>query len=476
MTLRGKTVHALKWSLADSIGQQSLQFIVALILARLLLPEEFGLIGMLAVFMAVADVLVNGGFGMALVQMKHVEVEDASAVFCVNLGMGCLMTVMLWCCAPGIAGFYHQPALCALMRLLSLLFIINAFGVVQTALLSKQLDFKRQAMASLFSLVLSGGVGIGLALLGYGVWSIAWQMIVASGSRVGFLWVVSPWHPRLVFGLHRIRRLFTYGWKVVASGLLDAVFNNVYLVVIGRVFTAAELGFYTRAQRFQTLPLSTISAVVSRVLFPAFAHIQDDPERLRRATREAVQALMLVTLPLMVGLALVAEPIVEVLLTRRWLPCAPLLSILCIDGALYPLHALNWNVVMVMGHSDLYLRLQIIKRILTAIAVSLTWKWGLLAMVWGQVVVSVLSIFVNSYYTTKLVRYSAFTQIKDVCGVLPLAVVLGLSLFVAGQYLPNDAWSQLIGQAAVGVVVYGLYLVMFHRSQVIALIGAMRKV
>ena len=452
--IQNNTINGLFWSSFERIGHQGIQFLIAVILARLLLPEQFGLIAMLAIFMAVAQSFVDSGFGSALIQKQDATHLDECSVFYFNILVGFLVAGSLFLSAPWIAAFYQIPLLTPLVRVLSLNLIINAFGVIQTTLLTKRIDFKSQMKVSVIAAVFSGSIGVAMAYRGYGVWSLVAQSITNNFFRTILLWFFLPWRPSWIFSFVSLRSMFSFGSKLLFSGLLDTIYNNLYLVVIGKMFSATELGYYTQAEQAVRFPVGNLSSAVGRVTFPVFSSLQDDKDRLKRATRKALSSLAMVNFPLMIGMAVVAKPLVLVVLTDKWLPCVPYLQLLCVAGMLYPLHVINLNVLMAQGRSDLFFRLEIYKKGMVTAAICFTARWGIMAMIYGQIATSVIAYYMNSYYTGKLLFYPASEQIKDFIPVLFLASLMGIGVYLA-KYLPlENNIALLLSQVFIGIILY----------------------
>ncbi len=384
-SLKSRTLRGLFWSFLELAAQQGIQFAVTVILARLLFPEEFGLIAMLAIFMAIGQTLINSGFGQALIQKEDVTHIDECSIFYFNIIVGCLGAGLLWLAAPWIAAFYEQPLLIKLTRAMSPILVINAFGLVQTALLSKKLDFKTQSKVSLIATLAAGTIGIAMAYRGYGVWSLVAYALSTSLFRSLLLWLFHHWRPAWAFSFASLRTMFGFSSKLLCSCLLEAVFQNVYLLVIGRLFSATALGFYYQANRTQQLPVSGISRVVGRVVFPVFSSIRDDKARLKRGVCKALTVLMMFNIPMMVGLAVVAKPLILLVFKEQWLPCLPYFQLLCVVGVLYPLHAINVNVLIAIGRPDLLLRVEVLKKVLVLVAIVATCRWGIVAIIYGQI-------------------------------------------------------------------------------------------
>lgn len=461
-SLKSKTLHALSWSFLESIGVQGIRFIIGIALARLLFPEQYGLLGMLMIFMAVADAFLSSGFGSALIQKKEATQKDICSIFYFNIVVGVVAAGLLCLVAPWIAAFYNQPILTPLTRVLSLTIVINSFSLVQQTILTKQLNFKVQTKVSLISGLMSGIIAVILAANGFGVWSLVVQQISSTFFQTLLLWTLNAWRPSLIFSLKSLREMFRFGSRLLVSGLLNQVFNNIYLLVIGKLFSAADLGFFTRAKTLGELPSQTLSGMVGRVTFPVFSTIQDDPIRLKRSLKKALTTLVLVNFPMMIGLAVIARPLVLVLLTEKWAPCIPYLQLLCLTGLMFPLHVINLNLLTALGRSDLFLRLEIIKKILIVINIAVTWRWGISAMISGMIVTSVISYYLNSYYSGVLIDYSIREQLLDLSPYLILAMVVGMVVFVIGLLPFPNYWSMLLVQIIIGIVIYVCFCRLFR--------------
>ncbi len=452
--LRHKTITALSWSFLESVGVQGVRFIIGIVLARLLIPEQFGLVGMLMIFMAVAQTFLDSGFGAALIQKKEATQKDICSIFYFNILIGLVVAGLLCLAAPWIASFYRQPVLTPLTRVMSLVIIINSFGLIQSTILSKEIDFKTQTKVGLISNVLSGVIGVTLAASGFGVWSLVVQQISSAFFRTVSLWFWNVWRPALVFSLVSLRGMFSFGSRLLVSGLLEQIFRNIYLLVIGKLFLPADLGFFTRAKSLQEVPSQTLPEIVYRVTFPVFATIQDDPARLKRGMKKVLTILALVNFPMMIGLAVIARPLVVALLTERWADSIPYLQLLSFLGLLYPVHLINLTLLQALGRSDLFLRLEIIKKVLIVINVAVTWRWGISAMILGMIVNSVISYYLNSYYSGVLIDYSIREQLLDLSPYFMIAVLMGMGVYVAGLLPFPNHWSMLLVQITVGVIIY----------------------
>lgn len=454
MTLKHKTFNAVIWSGVERLSTQLIRFIIGIILARLLMPAEFGLLGMLGIFIGVAQVFVNCGFGEGLIQKQNTTHRDECSVFYLNTSLGLIAGALLYAASPWIADFYHQPILTSLTRLMAVDVVINSFGIVQTMLLTKHIDFKTQLKVSLISTVISGGLAVGLALEGYGVMSLAVQVLMGDVLRVIFLWAFHDWRPSSVFSLASLRELLPYGSRMFASSLLYCIFTEIYSLVIGRMYSPAALGLFTRAKQMQQLPVENLCTIVGRVSFPVFAAVQHDKALLKRGVRKATRGLVMINFPLMIGLALVAQPLVLVILTKKWEACVPYIRLLCVSGTLFPLSLIHLYALSAQGRSDLFLRLEIIKRGFVVVAVALTFRYGIIALLIGDIVVSVVSCGLNSHYSVRLIGYSWKEQILDLLPYLGVSLLMGACVWVAGRLPWDGDFGQLVVELGIGMVVY----------------------
>ena len=432
-SLKNKTVKGVGWSFVDNIANSGITFLVGLVLARLLTPAEYGIMAMITIFIAISTSIVDSGFSNALIRKQDAGRVDYSTVFFFNLGVSAVLYAVLYVGAPRIAAFFKEPLLEDVMRVIGWVLIINALAIIPRTLFVKAVNFKTQTKVSLIASLSSGTVGIGMALGGMGVWSLVGQQLSRQLMNTVFLWVYGKWRPSLEFSVRSFKELFGFGSKLLLSGLLSTVFREIYALVIGRFYTSAQLGQYTRAQQFNTIFSSNLTAVVQRVSYPVLSSIQDEPARLKEAYRRVIKVTMLVTFACMLGLAAVAKPLIVLLIGEKWLPAVSLLQIICFSGMFYPLHAINLNVLQVKGRSDLFLRLEIIKKFLAIGPLLLGIFFSIKSMLLGSVFNSVIAYFLNSYYSADLLRYSTMEQVKDVLptffvSLLVSAVMWSLSL------------------------------------------------
>ncbi|MEI8137324.1 MAG: lipopolysaccharide biosynthesis protein [Bacteroidota bacterium] len=426
-SLKDRAIKGVFWSLLERFGNQGIQFVIGLILARLLLPEDYGLIGMILVFISLAQVFVEGGFPSALIRKNDPSSSDYSTVFWFNMAVAFLCYIILFFSAPIIAVFFDEPKLVQLTRIVGLNIIINSISIIQRTILSKDLNFKSQAKINLSSILLSGGLGVFCAFKGYGVWSLVIQNLSRNIFTSIALWISSKWRPGFVFSKNSFKELFGFGSKLLFSSLINAVSENLFSLIIGKLYNAKSLGFYTRANQFQKLPVSSIYGSISVVSYPVLSELQNDPVKLKEGYRSMIRLIAFVLFPIMAILSAVSESMIHVVLTNKWLPSVPILQILCIIGAFYPLHAINLDIIKVKGRSDLFLKLEIVKQILNISMIIICYRWGIMGLVWGSVVLNFVCYYLNSVFSKALIDYSFVAQLKDIF----LFTVMSLATFVA---------------------------------------------
>lgn len=457
MSLRATATKSIFWTFAQQFGSQLIGFGVSLVLARLLLPEEFGLIGMIAVFMAIGQSLINSGLTSSLIRSENADQEDFSTVFFFNLAGSILIYFTIYLCAPLIANFYNQDILIDIIRVYCLSFIINAFSAVQSTRLTKKMDFKTQMLVAIPSLIGSGALGIFLAYSGYGVWSLVWMTLFRDFLNSIQLWIHTKWSPTFVFNFTKFKEHFNFGYKLTLSGILNNFFVNIYQIIIGHYFIASQVGFYTRADSLKQLPVNNLSGALNKVTYPLFASIQNDNVRLKRVYKEIMQMVVFIIAPVLIIMGVLAEPLFRFLFTEKWLPAVPYFQILCLAGILFPIHAYNLNILNVKGRSDLFLKLEIIKKILSVVIIIVSIQYGVIGLVWGQLVSSVLAFFINTHYTGKFLKYNSIEQAQDILPILFLAFFVGATIWGVDNYMSfnelNDLWRLLI-LGAFGVALY----------------------
>ncbi|MBF1633363.1 MAG: lipopolysaccharide biosynthesis protein [Prevotella sp.] len=452
-SLKQKTTKGIFWSTIERFSNQGMSFLFSVILARMLDPSDFGIIAMITIFFAVAQSFVDSGFSNALVRKTDRREEDLSTCFYFNIGVGIMAYIVLFLIAPLVASFYNQPILSPIIRITGLGVVLNSLCVVQQALFTIKIDFKSQAKVTLSATIISGIVGVILAYQGYGVWALVWQGVVMTSARMALLWLMSKWRPTTGFSKSSFNYLFGYGSKLLASGLLDTIYNNIYPIVIGKFYTPAQLGNYSRALSFAQLPSSNITSILQRVTFPVLSTIQDDIPRLQANYRRLLKLSAFIIFPLMMGLAAVAFPMIRLILTPKWEGCSLYLQIICFALMWYPIHAINLNLLQVKGRSDLFLRLEIIKKIVGVCIMCITIPLGITAMCIGMVASSLISLFINTYYTGKLIDIGYLKQMRDLTPIFINSLIMGGIVYFSIQISDNDIL-QLSLSIIVGVLSY----------------------
>ena len=452
-SLRNKAVKGVGWSFADSILGQGITFLVGLVLARLLTPDEYGLIGIITIFITVLNSIVDSGFSNALIRKQHTTQDDYNTVFITNMVFSILMFVLLFFAAPAIATFFKRPELVNLTRVMGLVVIFNALSIVQNTILTKRLDFKTKTNASLISAVVSGIVGIGMAIKGFGVWSLVGQSLSRQLLYSLCLWFFNRWWPQLKFSLSSFKEMWSFGWKLLVSKLIDTTWKELYQVVVGKFYSPATLGQYTRGKQFAQILSANITSVVQRVSFPTLSEIQDDKTRLVNAYRKIIRTTMFITTSLMFALAGVAHPFIYCLVGPQWDQAATFLPLICISMSLYPLHAINLNMLQVQGRSDLFLKLEIIKKAIAVGPILLGVFLNIYWMLIGSIISGIISFFLNSYYSGKMIGYSSIDQLKDILPFYGIGLLVAVSVYFF-RFLPLSNYVILTIQIVIGTIVF----------------------
>lgn len=438
-SLKDKTINGVLWSAVDNFAKLGVTFGVSIILARLLTPDDYGLLGIIQIVTVVCNTLINAGFANALIRKKDVSEVDYSTTFIINFVLSIILYLTIFVCSPQIASFFAREELIPLMRVTSLSIIIGAFSLVQLTRLTKRIDFKTQTKITLIASIGSGVIGIVMALDGFGVWALVAQVVTVELLRTSLLWYYNRWMPQLVFSSQSFHDLFGFGWKIMVTNLIDAIWRELNQVVIGKFYNPATLGQYTRAGQFSHLFSNNLTSVVQRVTYPVLSSIQDDSERLVSAYRRIIKTTMFVTAISMLTLAAVSQPLLYCLIGPKWNDAASYLPLICISGSLYPLHAINLNMLQVQGRSDLYLKLEIIKKIILLIPLYIGIMIGVMPMLYAGIGVSIVAFFLNSYYSGKFLNYSSWMQIKDIAPSYGIAAIISLPLFFL-KYIPFTSW------------------------------------
>lgn len=452
-SLRNKTKKGLFWSALERFGTQGISAVFAIFLARLLSPDDYGLVAMPMVFLSLALCFVDSGFASALIRKPDLKEEDITTAFYFNIIAGIVCYGILFVASPFVADFYKAPILTSLLKVSALGMLIGSFCTVQQALLTKQIDFKRQAKISLCASIVGGCIGVGLALSGFGVWALVFQAIFAQTVRAFLLWRTSTWRPHGQWSNESFHYLWNYGSKMLASSILDTLYINIYPIVIGKLFKPADLGNYTTANHFASLPSSNLTGVLQRVTFPVLSTIQNDDERLARNYRKILRLSAFIVFPLMMGLSSAGEPFVRVFLGDQWQGCIILLQLACFYMMFYPIHAINLDLLQVKGRSDLFLKLEIIKKLMGVAIMVIAIPHGIVVMVASGIVTSILALAINTYYTGKLINVGFFKQMRDILPIFLIGMVMWSSIMIFNTIV-NNVYIALPCDIIIGVVIY----------------------
>ncbi|WP_158774252.1 lipopolysaccharide biosynthesis protein [Cobetia sp. L2A1] len=457
MSLTNKTAIGILWNFSDQLLRRGMASLVTLLLARLLLPEDFGLLAMVLVFLTIASAMMDSGLSQAILRIPTLAPADASTAFFSNIAFGALAYALLFAAAPMIAGFYEEPRLVLLVRIGGLVVLINAFEVIQGAMLNRALDFRTRMKAGIPGSVISGVAAVLLGWLGYGVWALVGQMLIAALVTTALLWWWGTWRPSWMFDMTSFKGMFSFGYKMFLSSMLDVVFVNLYILLVAKLFAASVAGLFFFAERLKELVINQLVTAVQNVTFPALASIQHDPALLKMAYRRILQVMVYLLFPTMLLLAALAEPLFVTLLPERWLSAVPYLQLMCIAAVMHPLSALNLNVLKVKGRSDLFLGLEVVKKVLICVVLAFTWRHGVMAILVGQIVVAVLSYIPNAWFSRGLINYSIGEQLADFMPSLLLSSGIALATWLIEPYLP---WSPVMKLLLLSVLAGGLYLLL----------------
>jgi len=458
MNVKKQAVSGMIWTFSQQFSVQAINVLVGIILARILAPEVFGLIGMLAVFIAIGTSLTDSGMTSSLIRSNDNDQRDYSTVFYFNLLFSIVLYLILYFFAPLIADFYNQPILCDVTRVYTISFIIRAFVGVQTTILTKEMRFKEQMMMQIPSTIIGGIVGIVLAYNGYGVWSIVWMNLSQSFIFTVQHWIFAGWKPSFIIHKERLKYHLHFGYKLTLSGIIDTIYSNVYKIVIGKFFSASDLGYYSQAKNFQMLPVTNISTALNKVTYPLFASIKDDDNKLRRAYQKLLQQVMFWIAPLMILAIVIAKPLFVFMLTAKWLPAVPFFQLLCITGILYPFHTYNLNILNVKGRSDLFLKLEVIKKLFITIGICGAIFFGIYGLLIFQIISSIFSFWINTYYSGRFLSYPGKMQILEVSPILIIALVDGAFVWFLGLFLIKMYNNNLFLVVSLSIIYIAVYL------------------
>lgn len=474
MDNKQKVVSNLIWRFMERFGSQLVAMVVQIILARMLDPAVFGTVAKVTIITTILLVFVDSGMANSLIQKKDPDDLDFSSVFYFNMAFCLVLYAGLFAAAPAIARFYDDAQLTAIVRVLGLTVVVAGVKNVQQAYVSKTLQFKRFFFATLGGTLLSAAVGIVMVFCGFGVWAIVAQQLTNVTVNTAILWLTVGWRPKRMFSFERLKGLLGYGWKLLVSGLLDTVYNKLREIMIAVFYTDADLAYYNRGMTYPNLLVENINASIDSVLLPVLSAEQDHKEQVRNMTRRAIRISTYVMMPMMMGLAVCAEPLIRLLLTDKWLPCVPYLRIFCFSYAFYPLHTANLNAIKAMGRSDLFLKLEIIKKVFGVIILLVTLQYGVYVMALSLLLTSVMSQLINSWPNAKLLDYAYGHQLMDMLPAILLSLVMGAAVYPIQLFGWSD-WVTLPVQVIAGAAVYILGSVIFRLDSFSYLLGIMKK-
>jgi len=451
--LKQKTVKGLAWSSIQNFANHGIQFLLMLVMARLLGPKEYGIIGLTAVFIAISSTFVDSGFTNALIRKKDCTNDDFSTVFIFNLFISVVCYFILFIIAPFAGEFYDEPILSPVLRVLGLMLIFQALCAVQNTILTKNIDFKKKTKITISKNIFSGIIGLLFAFLGFGVWALVIQSLTASILFSIMLWSTTEWHPNMHFSRKSFKELFDYGSKLLISSLINTTYGQIYPIVIGKFFSATTLGNYSRAGHWASLGSKNLTGILQAVSFPVLAKVQDDDDRLESIYRRMIRTSCFIVFPIMIGMSAVAYPLTIVVIGEKWEFSAYLLQIICFSMMWYPIHSLNLNLLQVKGRSDLFLKLEIIKKIMGICILCISIPLGIIAMCYFRILSSIIALFINTYYAGKLINVGFLKQMHDIAPTLILSMVMWVTVLFAIHFIPN-IYIQLPIGILIGATIY----------------------
>lgn len=473
-TLKEKTVNGVLWNAVNRFSTQGIQFVFNILIARILLPEDYGVVALLSIFLAVSQAFIDSGFANALVRKKDRTEADYNTVFYFNIVISVFFCLLLWLTAPAIAAFYKTPILTKITRVVCFNLVINAFGAIQHVRLTIDINFKTKAVISIISITAVGTVGLWMARHGYGVWALVVQSLVSSSLNTLLAWVFVRWRPRFIFSWKSLKEMFAFGSKLLASGLIDTVWGNMYNIVIGKIINPAALGVYNRAESFATFPSANIYGLVQSVSYPVLCSIQDDRERLREAFRKYIRLFAYIVFPMMVGLAAVADPFIRLLLTDKWADSIPYLQILCFSLMWYPINGMNMTFPNVLGRSDTYLKMVVITKILDVVVLLITVPLGLVAMCVGRIFTSVIGFVICSQNQRILLNYGTLQQFKDFSKSLLHSIIMGALVIFTMSIISSTILKLFLG-IFIGILYYYIISIVFKKEEYVFLMDILKQ-
>lgn len=472
-TIKKQATGSVLWSAVERFSVQGVQYVINILIARILLPSDYGVIAMLNIFLALFQTVIDGGFGNALIRKKTSTEADFSTVFYFNFAVSVGLYALLYFSAPFIALFYEVPDLEQVAKVVGITLIINSLGLVQQTRLAIALNFKAQAIASFLAVIGSGTIGVVMAYQGYGVWALVWHTLINNSLRVALLWTLARWIPTLVFSMDSFRALFSFGSKLLISALMHTIYTNLYTLIIGKKFAATELGFFNRAANLAQFPSSNFTNIIVRAVYPIQCRMQDDPEQLHRMFLAYLRMASFIIFPIMVALCVMAEPLFIVVLTDKWLPAAPIFQLLCIAYMWDPVMKINHNMLNVKGRSDYFLRAEIYKKIVAVAILLSTLPFGVMAMCAGLVVYAFVDMLIITHYVKKVTDISTIDQAKSLLPVALLTLTMGALIFFIMFLMERPLLKLGVGVAA-GVVYYGAASFIFKFKEFDQLLAIIR--
>lgn len=454
MSLQSRTIAGVLWSFIEQLLRRGVSIIVTLLLARFLVPEDFGLLAMMTVFIAIATALMDSGIKQAVIRKLNPDAAYFSTAFYTNLALGAIAYILLFAAAPFIANFYEEPRLTLLIRVAGVAVLINAFQVIQVAMLSRDLNFKLQMNATVPAALISGLVAVVLAYLGFGVWALVTQTLLSALLVVAVYWWIQPWRPSAVFDVTAMKEMYSFGYKLFLSGILQAISKNIYVLVIAKVFSAGVAGLYFFSERIKSLVITQLVLSVQKATYPALATLQEDNRKLKNGYRNVMRVTTFLLFPVMLLMAALAEPLFELLFPERWLPAVTYLQLMCVVGILYPIHSINLNILKVKGRSDLVLWLEIFKKTTLFLVLFFSYRYGVIGIIIGQGVQSVISYLPNSYFSKQLIGYSVKDQLIDIAPALGIAGIVSLLAFLLHPLVQLDPLLVLVIFGTLGGLMY----------------------
>lgn len=424
--IKNKAVNGFKWGLIDNVSNYGIAFLVGLILANLLSPEEFGILATITIFINISLTIIDGGFATALIRKINCTENDYNTVFYSNLIFSVFLMLILIIGAPSIASYFNQPVIKEIIITMSIILIINACSIIPKTILVKRIDFKSQAFVSLASTVISGIIGIIMAIMGYGVWSMVAQQICRQFVFTLCIWCVISWKPRLIFSVASFKELFGFGIKLLFANLINSIFKDIFLVIIGKIYSSKDLGYYNRAEQFNLMISSNLSIIIQKVSLPTLSQFKNDFERMRFMYRKFTFFSAIITFPLVFGLAAAAKPVICILVGDKWLPSVVLLQIILVYGAIYPFQILNLNVLNIKKRSDLLLRLEVLKKFLFIPVIMVGYLFSLKSMLVAAVIYYYIEFFINGWFSKKLIGYSTINQVVDLMPIYLISIIISL--------------------------------------------------